>query len=236
MTRAGPAEALRSALSDSFSVADPSGGRFSVESNVWAHPVALSETLRPAQRFFDRHLSMVIRRHFSVALDTKRRAGGPEPKTVDQPARNPGGGLTQNGRFLAAAEAYKRGERYPEEVRVYEKLRTGIWAFAGVFLLTDAWEEHAGGRRVFKFRLEVTDRESPSERDPTAIDHTRLIPMAVKIEVWERDKGQCVKCGSRDNLHFDHLLPYSKGGSSLLADNVQLLCARHNLSKGACLE
>jgi len=26
-------------------------------------------------------------------------------------------------------------------------------------------------------------------------------------------------------------VPYSKGGTSLLADNIQLLCARHNIQK-----
>ena len=165
-----------------------------------------------------------------------RRAGEPEPKTLDQPDRHPGGGLTQNGRFVAAAEAYKDGTDEAEEVRVYEKLRSGIWAFAGVFLLTDAWEERADGRRVFKFKLEITDRESPIEADQKAIDHTRLIPTSIKLEVWARDRGKCVTCGSADNLHFDHVLPYSKGGSSLVAENIQLLCASHNLSKGARLE
>ena len=58
-----------------------------------------------------------------------------------------------------------------------------------------------------------------------------MIPSDVKLAVWKRDRGRCVACGSTDNLHFDHVLPYSKGGSSLLAENVQLLCARHNLAK-----
>ncbi|MCK5258904.1 MAG: HNH endonuclease, partial [Thermoplasmatales archaeon] len=31
--------------------------------------------------------------------------------------------------------------------------------------------------------------------------------------------------------HFDHIIPYSKGGSSLVADNIQLLCTKHNLEK-----
>jgi hypothetical protein len=32
-------------------------------------------------------------------------------------------------------------------------------------------------------------------------------------------------------LHYDHDIPFSKGGSSLTADNVRLLCAKHNLEK-----
>ena len=53
----------------------------------------------------------------------------------------------------------------------------------------------------------------------------------VKLEVWKRDAGKCVICGATNELHFDHVIPYSKGGTSLKADNVQLLCARHNLEK-----
>lgn len=33
------------------------------------------------------------------------------------------------------------------------------------------------------------------------------------------------------NLHFDHDLPFSKGGISLTAKNVRLLCMKHNLEK-----
>jgi len=44
------------------------------------------------------------------------------------------------------------------------------------------------------------------------------------------DPGQCF-CGSIKNLHFDHDIPFSKGGSSLTAVNVRLLCAKHNLEK-----
>jgi 5-methylcytosine-specific restriction endonuclease McrA len=38
-------------------------------------------------------------------------------------------------------------------------------------------------------------------------------------------------CGLTDNLHFDHIIPFSKGGSSLVVENIQLMCARHNLAK-----
>jgi 5-methylcytosine-specific restriction endonuclease McrA len=38
-----------------------------------------------------------------------------------------------------------------------------------------------------------------------------------------------------DKLHFDHVIPISQGGPSTSADNIQLLCARHNLAKGALM-
>jgi 5-methylcytosine-specific restriction endonuclease McrA len=53
----------------------------------------------------------------------------------------------------------------------------------------------------------------------------------MEVEVWRRDGGKCVQCGSTKNLHFDHDIPFSKGGSSLTAANVRLLCAKHDLEK-----
>jgi len=63
------------------------------------------------------------------------------------------------------------------------------------------------------------------------LPHTRIIPTHVKVEVWKRDGGKCVKCESTTNLHYDHDIPYSKGGSSIVAENVRLLCVKHNLEK-----
>ncbi len=59
----------------------------------------------------------------------------------------------------------------------------------------------------------------------------RLVSTHVKVEVWKRDGGRCVVCGATDELCFDHVIPYSKGSTSLVAENVQLLCARHNIQK-----
>ena len=62
-------------------------------------------------------------------------------------------------------------------------------------------------------------------------DDNRIIPGHVQIEVYKRDKGQCVKCGSKDHLHLDHIYPFAKGGTSKDSKNIQLLCRRHNLKK-----
>ncbi len=169
--------------------------------------------------------------------DVARTALNPNPKLVDQPRITTGGKLTQNGMFEEAALKAKRGKASPELVAVYEKIHTGIWAFNGFFKLADAWTESDGHRQVFKFRLELIENASELRTETqVALPHSRLIPSAVKLEVWTRDKGQCVLCGARENLHFDHDLPYSKGGSSLVAGNIRLLCAKHNLSKGAKIQ
>jgi hypothetical protein len=164
--------------------------------------------------------------------DEPRSHVTPTPKQIDQPEQTPRGTPTQNSLFFQAAQDYKQGVRQPERVRVYEKLKQGIWSYNGVFHLVDAWKEYDGHRTVFRFKLiAVEGEEDFSVPPPNQINRRRLIPTPVKIEVWKRDGGKCVICGATDELQFDHDLPYSKGGTSLTAENVQLLCARHNLQK-----
>lgn len=154
------------------------------------------------------------------------------PEHVDQPLKNPSGTLTQNGKFFDAAMRHKNKGTEPEFVRVYEKVIPGVWVYNGLFNLIDAWQEKSNRRQVFKFRLEITEDDLEQvKREHPKLDHTRMIPSKVKQEVWARDKGKCQLCGSTENLHFDHILPFSKGGTSLLAENIQLLCAKHNLQK-----
>ena len=59
----------------------------------------------------------------------------------------------------------------------------------------------------------------------------RALKKKVQELVWDRDGGKCVECGSRENLQFDHIIPHSRGGSDTL-ENLQILCAKCNLTKG----
>jgi hypothetical protein len=177
-------------------------------------------------RVLDDGTSLIYEGH-----DAPRGTSTPSPKAVDQPDRLPSGRLTQNGLFAAAAARARLGGE-AERVRVYEKLYPGVWVFNGTFDLTDAWREAAEGRLVFKFRLELSsESEQGGPRRVPEPEHDRIIPSDVKLAVWKRDRGRCVLCQRTDNLHFDHVIPYSRGGSSRVAENIQILCARHNLEK-----
>jgi hypothetical protein len=58
----------------------------------------------------------------------------------------------------------------------------------------------------------------------------RQISQEVKDLVWNRDIGKCTQCGSNEKLEFDHIIPFSKGGSNTYR-NIQLLCEPCNRKK-----
>lgn len=155
------------------------------------------------------------------------------PKEEDQPFFTPKGTLTENGKFFVEAEAYKLGSRKePHVIKVYEKIKDGIWSYKGYFGLIDAKIVVDGNRKVFKFYL-IPIKFTSIHKKIEELPFNRVIPTHVKLEVWQRDGGKCVKCKSNVNLHFDHDLPYSKGGTSLTAKNIRLLCMKCNLTKSS---
>lgn len=162
------------------------------------------------------------------------------PKDEDQPTKLPSGKLTQNGLFINAVEEYKSGKRKAELVKAYEKIMDGVWSLKGIFELADYKIVYDGERNVYRFMLKLTNINALEDNKIETIEltHTRIIPSAVKKEVWKRDQGRCVYpgCGLTKNLHFDHELPFSKGGTSLTVKNVRLLCMKHNLQKSAKIE
>jgi 5-methylcytosine-specific restriction endonuclease McrA len=70
----------------------------------------------------------------------------------------------------------------------------------------------------------------PAEETSEASDDRTAIPSEVRREVWRRDGGKCVKCGSRERLEYDHIIPVAKGGSNT-ARNIELLCETCNRTK-----
>ena len=67
------------------------------------------------------------------------------------------------------------------------------------------------------------------------VENRVAISSEVRREVWRRDEGKCVKCGSRKNLEYDHIIPVSKGGSNTVR-NVELLCEECNRAKSDLIQ
>jgi hypothetical protein len=75
---------------------------------------------------------------------------------------------------------------------------------------------------VANLEAAIEFQKSGPKRDPS--------PEDVKLLVWARDGGRCVRCGSKQELHFDHIIPVAKGGGNSDA-NIQILCQPCNLKK-----
>ncbi len=85
-----------------------------------------------------------------------------------------------------------------------------------------------------KIRVEVEEEFRDQLRKELGLQgsqEVRTIPEDVRFEVWRRDGGKCVKCGSQRGLELDHIIPFSKGGSNT-ARNIQILCEACNRDKG----
>lgn len=66
---------------------------------------------------------------------------------------------------------------------------------------------------------------------------TRIANLRLRFKVMQRDNFRCCICGVSpatdltSNLHIDHILPWSKGGETVL-ENLQTLCQKRNYGKG----
>lgn len=73
--------------------------------------------------------------------------------------------------------------------------------------------------------------ERTEEAKKQAKRKRHMIRKAVREAVWRRDGSRCVECGRDQDLHIDHIIPHSRGGSDTL-ENLQIMCAKCNLTKG----
>ncbi|MGV8804475.1 MAG: HNH endonuclease [Polaromonas sp.] len=80
-----------------------------------------------------------------------------------------------------------------------------------------------------KIRREVESLERMTQID---VSRRERISDSVRLFVWQRDAGKCVRCENSEKLEYDHIIPVSKGGSNT-ERNIQLLCEQCNRSKGA---
>ena len=102
-------------------------------------------------------------------------------------------------RVWSLAEASELGSTLAETIR---SEFNAIFAAAAEPVLSAAQVE----ARKEDVVLAVTARQDAFVR--------AAIPEPVRHEVWRRDRGRCVDCGSRERLEFDHIIPISRGAQS----------------------
>ena len=117
-----------------------------------------------------------------------------------------------------------------------------IWLFRSKFIGVEANELSTNDEIALFVQKHVLRMEGKLVRMKREIEAFRnmerahdaireRIPESVRLFVWQRDGGKCIKCGNRERLEFDHIIPVSEGGSST-ERNIQLLCETCNRKKG----
>jgi hypothetical protein len=135
-----------------------------------------------------------------------------------------------NRGLFDAAIGYLEGKRRAEPVRIFEKLSKNRWVDLGELKLVGVSKVFSEGRYVYRFQLSAGEEET--ELIKTGEWKSRNIASEVRENVWKRDGGQCAICGSRKDLHFDHIIPWSEGGSNS-EENIRVLCSKCNIKKSA---
>ena len=64
-----------------------------------------------------------------------------------------------------------------------------------------------------------------------ALTRAGAVSNSNRREVWRRDRGECVNCGSQHAVEVDHCLPRSHGGVGTI-ENLRLLCRKCNQRAG----
>ena len=93
-----------------------------------------------------------------------------------------------------------------------------------LLVMQEADKERKEFEKLERLYGSAASEEVKRNREPIAED--------VRIAVWRRDNGCCVQCGSKERLEYDHIIPFSKGGSNTVR-NIQLLCEKCNRTKSA---
>ncbi|MCH7985881.1 MAG: HNH endonuclease [Acidobacteria bacterium] len=113
------------------------------------------------------------------------------------------------------------------DTRHYALYRDTVWS-SSRNLTSEQWKKLID-RKLTHEQQEIDYASSEVNAD-SADGRRERISEAVRQEVWRRDQGKCARCGSRENLEFDHIIPVSKGGGNT-ARNLELLCETCNRKK-----
>ena len=124
-------------------------------------------------------------------------------------------------------------------VELFRHDERGYWAFKDCFY----WEDEGLSaddvkalalQRIRKRERQLATAHSLMRAEEAGQAMRPPVSIEIRRAVFARDGGRCVECGGNFDLQYDHVIPYSLGGATTIA-NLQLLCADCNRSKGATL-
>jgi len=176
-----------------------------------------------------RYSQVTIRRRFGGWLNALSKAGLPETRNFkvnnNDLIKNIEDVWLKLGRQPNAVEMISPLSKYTRQTyrRRFGSFQKGLEAFIEYIHTADDDNEEP----IVEVKIQETEKvfKHNTKRNPT----DRL-----KVQVLMRDGNKCRLCGitlTGDNIHFDHILAWSKGGETTL-ENIQILCKPHNLAKG----
>lgn len=151
-------------------------------------------------------------------------------------------GITEEEYFKNIEDVWIKLGRQPK----YDEMQKPLSKYCG-----GAYEYRFGTyRKALERFIEYINKEKTSQvgKEPIVEDEVitpgkesvikhktkRNISNRLKVQVLMRDGNKCRLCGvivTGENIHYDHIKAWSKGGETVL-ENLQVLCAEHNLAKG----
>lgn len=129
---------------------------------------------------------------------------------------------------LGKQPSYSQMEEYGEfSIGTYTK-RFGGWRKA-----LEAFVDYVNSTEI-----KIDESEPTSDTTSDVANHItrRDINLRMRFIVMKRDNFKCCMCGRSPattpglELHIDHIIPWSKGGETVI-DNLQTLCSDCNLGK-----
>ena len=100
----------------------------------------------------------------------------------------------------------------------------------------DSDRSEVGNIPTSKIQTELSSTASPIYSTNVLHTTTRNINLRLRFKVMLRDNFKCCLCGASPakdpsvELHIDHIIPWSKGGETVI-ENLQTLCSRCNVGK-----